>query len=252
MKDRLPKKLGVDVLIDVIFELRFESDMPAADILPGILFKELDGDKNYEKLSASEVPKKIRDKDDNLKFAPVTRISLDGYHINVGDRVVAVTCKLPYPGWESFRANIETVMNIVLDSGVIKKIGRYSLKYVDFIPFLDIGNSEDILSTKVEVGKYNLSGNTYNIRVEVAEGNIIHLLTLASNAMVIKKDESNLRNGIVVDVDSIVNCTGMESPREIWNSIFEADLADLHTKNKGMFFNCISAEGLNRLEPIYE
>lgn len=52
----LPSKLGKEPLMDAVFEMRFESQVPVASIWPGMLYGMLPGDKSMENLPLISLP----------------------------------------------------------------------------------------------------------------------------------------------------------------------------------------------------
>ena len=126
MLNQLPKKLNKEPLLDAVFEIRFSALIPASSILPGIFFDKLDGEKDVSQLHVGDLPKQIRDSDPNLRFAPVTRILWKDFILLIGDRIIAVGCKMPYVGWEKFSKIIIQIVKIV---GEIKEDmkGRFDI-----------------------------------------------------------------------------------------------------------------------------
>ena len=103
MIETLPSKLKKEPIIDALFEMRFTSATSASSIVPGVLFSKLSGDKTIERLPTEQIPKQLLESEPNLRFAPLVRLHWDNFLISIGDRSLAVACKMPYPGWKTFR-----------------------------------------------------------------------------------------------------------------------------------------------------
>ena len=74
---KLPKKLGKDPIIDVIFECRFDSRLPASNILPGIFYTKFSDEEKYlERLPQFEIPEFVRNNDPSMEYLPLVRARL--------------------------------------------------------------------------------------------------------------------------------------------------------------------------------
>ena len=103
----LPTKLNKDPLVDAVFEIRLSSSMPASSVIPGILFDKLKPHPQIERLPASDIPSPIRALNPALQFQPLMRIHWNNsFLVLVGDVSLGLACKMPYPGWQSFKSHI--------------------------------------------------------------------------------------------------------------------------------------------------
>lgn len=244
----LPTKLAKEPLVDAIFEMRFDSTMPVASIWPGMLYSALPGPIALENLPAVGIPKEMRDADSNLTFVPLARLSIDDYWIMVGDRVFAVAAKVPYPGWEAFKATILNAFSIVLGTPFVNSISRCSIKYIDILNQVPFEPSA-CFNLNVNLGGRSAVNNDFHVRLAFEENGITHNLQAASKATVSIIGGKTL-NGPVLDVDSVMEFVP-ESP-----SVFMELLADraeaLHDSNKRLVFDSLSPAVLSYLEPSYE
>ena len=245
----LPTKLKNEPLIDAIFEVRFAGNMPASVVLPGIFFGRLLGQKIIEQLPIAQIPKPLRDADQNLRFAAISRIDWDTYFINVGDFSLSVSCKYPYPGWNKFRDVIVQAIEILDDSGIVEKVERYSLKYVDLFPATSDGEKVSMLNMKVMIADHELKEEPFQIRMEIPKDRFIHAVQMVSSAKAVLHNGTT-KDGLVVDVDtlSVLNGISMQTLRDD----FSAKLDSIHSANKKMFFDCLRPETVAALEPSYE
>jgi len=241
MPNKLPTKLKKEPLLDAVFEIRFSTQVPASSVLPGILFNKLDGKKILEQLPPTQLPKQMRDADPNLRFAPLIRIQWKEYLLLIGDWNVAVGCKMPYPGWTNFKNAIIQVANILKEVGIIEGIQRYSLKYVDLIPFADLQKQVSSVRLRLNIGDHILSKEVFLLRIEIPQDDFINVVQLVSSALVTAQDKTT-KQGLVVDIDTI---------RDVGNQQFNDLISGLgnnldiiHNKNKAIFFDW--------LEPTYE
>lgn len=249
MIDKLPTKLRKEPLIDAVFEMRFSSTTPASSVLPGFLFGRCDGTKSIESLPASELPKPIRDNDPNLQFAPLTRLHWNRFVILVGDRSLAVGCKLPYPGWREFKPAILEVVRLVKEISIVQSVQRFSMKYIDLIPSEGIGEQISKINFSVVIGDHELKNEVFSLRVEVPRDGVLNAVQITSSAVVTLPDQST-REGVIVDIDTIANLDNQDF--ETWLGTLPERLDSMHAVNKSMFFECLRQEAINALEPIYE
>lgn len=92
---KLPKILEREPLVEAVFEVRLGGDPHMSDLLPGILFSQLDQRPTIQRLPAAEIPQPIRASDPNLAFAPVIRLDWREFAISLGERNLVIGCKLP-------------------------------------------------------------------------------------------------------------------------------------------------------------
>ena len=250
MSNKLPTKLKKEPLLDAVFEIRFSSKVPASSILPGILFNKLDGEKIIEQQPVAQLPKQMRDVDPNLQFAALVRIQWKEHILLIGDRNVAVACKIPYPGWVKFKDAIIRVVKILSEVEPIENIQRYSLKYVDLIPFSNLKEQVSSVNLHIKLGDHVLEKDVFQLRIEIPQDEFINAVQILSSALVTTEDKTT-KQGLIVDVDTI---------RNIDNQLFkdfisglENNLDIIHQKNKEIFFKwCIRPETLTFLDPTYD
>ena len=243
----LPKKLNKEPLIDIIFEMRFVGLYPASDILPGIFFSKLEGQKSSSRLPVDQIPKAMRDADPNLQFAPVACLDWDQFRINIGDRNIAVNCKLPYPGWAMFKSVIIKILDILNDLSIVQSVQRYSMKYIDLInPAITQTN---FLNFDLTIANVALKKEAFQLRIEVPKDNFINVIQLASPATV-KLLDGVVKEGVMVDIDTICNVENITLQNLLTD--FSTKLEQIHQINKALFFDCLTPEAITNLEPIYD
>lgn len=249
MTDKLPSRLNKEPLLDALFEIRFTATAPVSSVMPGVLFAELQGSKAIETLPASQIPSQIRESDLKLRFAPVMRIKLEQYIVQFSDHSLAVSCRLPYPGWSKFRSFIVHVMGVLSKVGIVTAVQRYSLKYIDIIEVQDPLQQISYANVSLCVANHQLSNEPCNIRMDVQVNGFINIITMASSATAIH-DQGGAKQGLVIDIDTIMDLNHM--PFAELCADLESKLQAIHAVNKKTFFDCLSPSGLAFLEPIYD
>ena len=229
MATSLPTKLKNEPLIDAIFEVRFVGSMPASVVLPGIFFSKLTGQKIIEQLPIAQIPKALRDADQNLKFAAISRIDWDAFFINVGDFSLSVSCKYPYPGWSKFRDAIIGVVEILNGSGIVEKVERYSLKYIDLFPVSNDREKVSMLNMKVSIADHELKEEPFQMRIEIPKDGLIHAIQMVSSANAVLHNGVT-KEGLVVDVDTLAVLDGISMQTLL--DQFPTKLDSIHSVNK--------------------
>lgn len=249
MTEKLPIKLKKEPLIDALFEMRFTSATPASSIIPGVLFSRLPGAKTIEQLPTGQLPKPILDSDPNLRFAPLVRLNWDKFLISVGDRSLAVSCKMPYPGWGTFKPAILQVVGLLQEIGIIQAIHRFSMKYIDLIPAGSLMDQVLAINGTVVLGNHTLKQEIFSVRLEIPNDDMLHAVQIASSAVATLQDGSS-REGVIVDIDTI---SDLKNPDfGYWLQQLSDKLESMHLANKAKFFECIRPETIASLEPVYE
>jgi uncharacterized protein (TIGR04255 family) len=244
----LPLRLGKAPLVEAVFEVRFSALFPASSILPGTLFSHLQAPRSVDKLPISSVPEQMRNVDPSLMYAPLIKIGWDAFTILVSDRGVALACLIPYPGWAAFKGGILEVVEIVGRANVVQAIERFSLKYTNIFP-AELGDISSIADLDVKIGPHRAEGNNIQLRAEIRQGELIHLLNIASVASGTFAD-GTFRSGPLLEIDVIA------AVEKIPFTEFFDELSDrvefVHTEAKAMFFTCVRSEIIKKLEPVYE
>ena len=249
MATSLPTKLKKEPLIDALFEVRFVGSMPASVVLPGIFFGKLTGQKIIEQTPIAQIPKPLRDADQNLKFAAISRIDWDAYFFNVGDFSLSVSCKYPYPGWSKFRDTIVHAIEILNDAGIVERVERYSLKYIDLFPATTDREKVSMLNMKLMIADHELKEEPFQMRMEIPKDGLIHAVQVVSSANATLHNGVT-KDGLVVDVDTLAVLDGI-SMQTLRND-FSTKLDSIHSANKAMFFDCLRPETIAALGPSYE
>jgi uncharacterized protein (TIGR04255 family) len=244
----MPVRLKKEPLIEAVWEIRFTSTKPsAADLLPGLVFKALpDKYPNIVRLPSAGIPAPAVEHDPKLRYVPKIRLEGGNQAVQVGEHVVSLSCRRPYSGWKTFSEDIRTVITIVRDTGLIDRLERFSLKYIDLIE-LDQPPSLGFLDLELKMGGYEIDTGPVQLRTEIKEGDLIHIIQVVSPAEAFIPGESGRVSGVLLDVDSIRPMKENES----WPDV-DSHLDDVHSSSKKMFLGLLTPETIDNLEPEYE
>lgn len=245
----IPKRLKEDALVNVLFEIRFSSENNTfSSIMPGILFTELSL-KNSFRTPHFEIPEVVRQQNVDFKYLPLVGFSWGDYNILIGDNVLLLAVNSRYPGWETFKKHICTLMDIVKKHDLISIVERFSLKYVDIIEYPSTEDIGEHLNMSVSLGDENYLGPYLNLRSEKQEGDAVIIIQLAGQARA-EGPEIKTREGFMIDIDCIINKQNLSF--EDFIQSFESELDSLHNKNKSVFFNFLTDKALDNLGAVYE
>lgn len=246
---KMPKVLGKEPLVDAVFEVRFGGEPQLADIVPGVLFGQMDPKPIIQRLPAHEIPEQIRENDRNLTFAPILRLELKQFTISIGNRNVIIGCKLPYPKWPAFKEAILDITRRISEVGIAGSVERYSVKYVNLIEAPTIAKQIEKIAMSIHLGDFKVNNDHVSLKIHRKDGDILHLISVVTGA------QAQLTNGkqvfgIVVDIDSIRN---VEFPDfRTFVAELEPALETLRQANKEMFFGCLTETAIREMEPQYE
>src|SRR5690606_32312128 len=120
-----------------------------------------------------------------------------------------------------------------------------SLKYVDLI---DTGSEPtlDWLNLTLRVGTHDISSEPAQVRTEIVDGDVTHMVQVISPAEVTFGDGGETLRGVLLEIDSVRHM----APGESW-SVVEDELDAIHSACKRMFFSLLTAETLDLLGPIF-
>ena len=174
----LPSRIEKCPLIDALIEFRFEAAIAKSAVF-GVIYNLIRNDYrgNVINLPILQIPEQIREVDPNLKFKPLYRIEGDKFIIQIGYDVLSISSKMPYVGWPEFSQHSLSLINKIIQEGIIKRVSRLGHRYINFFRG-DITNSLTMSFSMTE--KY-VSENLL-IRTDVRDGNFMNTLQFANNA----------------------------------------------------------------------
>lgn len=249
MIEKLPAKLKNDPLLEAVFECRFNALLPVSNMLPGIMFSEFSGEKKLERLAQSEIPEFIRNSDPNLMHAPLVRVTCGHYSYLIGDRSVAVSCPFPYRGWQEFRTIITQLIGLLKKSGMIGSISRLSAKYVDLIESTSPEDQVKLANLSLNIGGHQLAQESYQVKMELPSNGLVNIIQILSGATATLPAGAS-RQGVVIDIDTIKNFDNISF--DVLEPKLHEHIDQIHGECKRIFFSCITADTLKKLEPEYD
>ena len=248
MKNKIPVRLKKEPLIEAVWEIRFLDAKPSvAELLPGLVFNALpDKYPNIIRLPSADIPAPIIEQTSKFRYLPKIRLEGKNQAVQIGEHMVSLSCRRPYSGWKTFSEDIRRLMEVVRDTGLIYGLERFSLKYIDLIE-LDDPPSLSCLDLKLKMGGYEIDTRPLQLRTEIKECDLIHIIQVVSPAEASIPGESSRVRGVLLDIDSIRPMKENES----WPDV-DSHIDDVHLSSKKMFFGLLTSETIDNLEPEYK
>lgn len=246
---KLPIKLDNSPLLGARVEFRFKTDNI---LIESFVFQFLSNfnslpELKLDRLPIMDIPKQVRDIDPNLIYAPLKKIysNHSPYDIFVGDRLLSVSCKMPYRGWSDFREYLTRLIDSLKNNDSFwSQVDHVSISYMDFIDRSFYGKTSDAINWTIKFDEHNLSDNDdIFIRTSIKEDNCNVIVQIVSNARV----EGIQGSGLVIEIHTENKLTDDILIRDC-NSLFNK----LHNINKEKFFMCLTGDLLNKLGPHYD
>lgn len=248
---RIPTKLQKQPVIEAAFEIRYSRETQVSEIVPGFLFHALECKKPVISLPPSQIPKNVREEDEQLHYAPVSRLEIDDYLIGLSDHGVIISTYKKYEGWTEFCSFILKVYQELSKLLPSSNIIRYSLKYVDFFRVLDTSSSLfNKLNMDLTMAGDSMISNPLTLRIDKTEGEFTNTIQVISHALVLMQGESYEQKGLILDIETSKSIKNDISIQELDKNTKDI-LDQLHECNKSTFFKCLKESTIEEFDPIY-
>ena len=226
-----------------LIEFRFEAAIAKSAVF-GVIYNLIRNDYrgNVINLPILQIPEQIREVDPNLKFKPLYRIEGDKFIIQIGYDVLSISSKMPYVGWPEFSQHSLSLINKIIQEGIIKRVSRLGHRYINFFRG-DITNSLTMSFSMTE--KY-VSENLL-IRTDVRDGNFMNTLQFANNANYRPNPNTSEIVGSLIDID-----TSREYSDNFFIENREQEINMAHECEKKLFFSLLKPTFLETLNPTFE
>jgi uncharacterized protein (TIGR04255 family) len=232
---KIPKKITPDPIIDSVIELRFQTIFKKEEIISRF----------YNRLN-SDFPF-FREQQQQIligTFKPeyLTKISIQNkdFTVSFGSNVVVFGNAGGYKGWSLFSKMIYQYTEVLVKEGLIGKIDRIGIRYVNF--FKDVLLLSSNTNLKINFGNkqdYSENKNT-QIRTELSKGKFGFNLVMADNVA------HNSSLGSILDIDAYVDKIEAPFSEKIIQLIEEA-----HVEEKQLFYGLLKPEFIEKFKPEY-
>jgi hypothetical protein len=105
-----------------------------------------------------------------------------------------------------------------------------------------------VVKLALQIGEHSVLSNNIQIRAEIPKDDLIHIVQVASDVTTTLADGTS-RTGPLLEIDTIsaVSKTAFAD----FLSIVANRVVAILTENKLMFFNCVNAHIIEKMEPVY-
>lgn len=243
----LPKKLKEDAIAEAICQVRFECEESAS--LPEIVIgklAEFEVWRDFEKsrLPAADIPVSIRSQVPSLKNQSVLELREKGGSqlVQIGLNVLSYHRLAPYPGWESFKPEIDRTIDFLFGEFQSFKATRLGFRYVNAFTAEDHGvNDVGHLNYTVNLAGDDLQDpQNLTYRKERSDNHFV-LVRIASPEFVSGSIGKKVQ--VLLDLD-VSTPDGFETDQA---ETAKAWIEDAHTYEKEEFFRLFTDEMKQRL-----
>ena len=243
----LPKKMKKDAIAEALCEVRFECEESVSlpEIVVGKL-AEFDVWRDFEKsrLPVADIPPSIRSQDPNLKKQPILELRErnGSLLVKIGVNVLSYHRLAPYPGWESFKPEIDRAIKFLFGSFQSFKATRLGFRYVNVFTAEDHGVNDvshlnysvnlagDDLQDPQNLNYRKVRSNNHSVQVRIASPEFV-------SGPIGKKVQ------VLLDLD-------VSTPDDFETNeaeIAKAWVEEAHTYEKEEFFRLFTDEMMQRL-----
>ncbi len=234
---KLPNNINPCPIVDALLDLRFETKVNRNAVF-GIIYSVLkDRYPNVDNLPILQLPEHVLSRDESLKYRPYFKISNNDFVVQIGPNVLTIGSYPKYLGWKKFSAEIDNVIDLFLETGVIDTLNRVGLRYVNFFE----GNVFDKLNLEVKVNNKEIGHNSTIIKTVITEGGFSNILQL-TNQIDIKG-----RTGTLIDIDTFKTTINIEDFNKNKTNL----ISQCHDVEKTIFFGLLKPQFLDSLNPEY-
>jgi uncharacterized protein (TIGR04255 family) len=129
----LPERIDPDAIVEALVEFRFEhSELPEL-VLGRLLDARCWEGYTQTRLPTADIPQPVREIDPNLRYQPVVELRKpdDDRVAKIGSHVISYHVVSPYPGWTTFRVEIENTLREVITKLKPPQFSRIGLRYIN-------------------------------------------------------------------------------------------------------------------------
>lgn len=236
--NNLPKKISPCPIIEAIFEMRFDSNLPDDAIFGVIYSKFRDEYSKVEQLPILQLPQVVRAQDPNLVYAPHYRLRNGNTIVQIGPKIFSLANVGEYIGWDSFSELIQNTYRKVEETSVVSYLNRVALRYINIFDGINILDGANF---KASIGGQNLSRERINFSAEITSEQSVSQLKIINSAEAVVSGKKV--NGSIIDIDSAVDIHNFDT--------FTSAIEYSHNEEKKLFYKVLGEEFTKTLNPEY-
>ena len=234
----LPKKISPNPLVISTVELRYSSTLDESSLLSKILPCFLE---DFPKFTPNPIDKQIRKANEQFKFSPDYTLQNNDYSLSIGSNVITFENVGEYQLWSNYFQVIKKQLSKFFSLNIIQDISRIGVRYASILE--DKTNIENCLKYSPSFSIDGFTDNYLQYRSEFKKGEISLHLNIVKNAKVERNTTSRI--GTLIDIDASY-FGSLKSDTKTFDVIDK-----LHTEEKHFFFNLLTVEYMNQLNPEF-
>lgn len=242
-----PSRLGITPIVESNLEIRFKSALPDSAI-PGMIYNALKEDyPEMEPTNVLEIPESIRSHAPELKYAPLYRLNGSKMvSVGVGANVLTIHYNrdmhgAQYPGWTSYiHDEVVSICEKIYAANIITETDRLGLRTADFFDSINIFEKSEL---DINFDSSSILSDVSKLEQNIIDGEFNSKVIVHSKTN--RKIDNILKEGSIIDIDTSVNLE--------YNLLSNPDdtIMNCHKANKKIFFDLLTKEYIDTLEPRY-
>jgi len=236
----VPKKITPCPIVEAVIEIRFDSTLPGEAVF-GIIYNSVkDEFPAVENLPILQIPEQIRSSDPTLIYGPHYKLRTGSFILQIGPKVVSFANVGEYCGWEIFYREIKRMFDKVFQLGIIAKVTRLGLRYINVFSEMNIFERSDLrVILKDEQILQHVS-----LHIKLPSNGFLNTLIMASGAELVSSDK--VMRGSVIDID-----TELSEVKSDFYENMDGIINSAHIEEKKLFFSILKEEYIRTLNPEY-
>ncbi|MEW6349013.1 MAG: TIGR04255 family protein [Thermodesulfobacteriota bacterium] len=190
------------------------------------------------------MPENIRTREPSFFFQPHYRMKSASFLLQLGPRIFNLaTVDRAYPGWSLFRDEICLIFDILSGGGVIDKVTRVGMRYINFFQ----SNVFQVSNFSVLLGNTSLTDGKTFLRVQFSDDGLVTTVQVTNEGHLVT--EEGTKPGSIIDLDTFcLEPAFAEKASESFPNLIEA----AHRTLKKRFFAGLAEGFVASLSPQYE
>ncbi|UFU10070.1 TIGR04255 family protein [Ideonella dechloratans] len=250
MPKPLPLKLKKEPLVEAACQLRVSSSVALNTFFPGLLLAKHQADvSDIQQLPTAMIPEQMRATQPEMSFVALVQLKFKGVLVLIGERSVTISNAAPYLGWSGFKPLIEEVFHDLLSSKLVPWVERYSIKYTNVLKAGEALNHLEALDWSLKIGDLTLNKNATFLRTETLTDGLTTIVSIGGGVTVQAAGQAPVQ-GSLIDIDTV--CASNPQNTDMFLASMSSELDRIRGVNKAAFFECLTNEAINALDPVYE
>ncbi len=241
---KIPIKIDPSPLAEAVVDVRFIPSIPTAAVFGYVYGLIKHRYRDPIGLPILQIPEDIRAKDSSFIFQPHYRMESASFVLQLGPRIFNLAAlDRNYPGWCFFRDEICLLFDTLSKNGVIDKVTRVGMRYINFFE----RNVFQVSNFSVTLGNTSLVDEKTFLRVQFLDNGLVTAVQVTNEGSLHTGKET--KQGSIVDLDTFCLKPALaEKPSESFRNLLET----AHRILKKRFFSGLKEEFVASLNPQYE